>query len=196
MIRYTKQFLHRDHHGSATKLTNDSGSVIQSLAYEAGQGATSGRGSRSLTAGEQRLILSEFGNQVDTSRVTIKHKPHIFRNTRARVLGDTITFSNDSYLSDFSTGTAAERALFVHEITHIWQRHGSQTLPIVRAAIEQLRRDTYSYSLDPSRSLESYRMEQQAQIVQDFYFMRQIGISRFRGNTLADYATVVRGSIP
>jgi hypothetical protein len=39
-------------------------------------------------------------------------------------------------------------------------------------------------------------MEQQGQIVQDFYFMRQLGVSTYAGNPLADYSTVVRGSIP
>ena len=70
----------------------------------------------------------------------------------------------------------AVAAVFVHEMVHVWQSgHGSHNL--LRGLYLWIRYDhitgdydsSYNYDLDSSSSLSYFNMEQQAQIIQDYY---------------------------
>jgi hypothetical protein len=70
----------------------------------------------------------------------------------------------------------AVAAVFVHEMVHVWQSgHGSHNL--LRGIYLWIRYDhitgdydsSYNYDLDSSSSLSYFNMEQQAQIIQDYY---------------------------
>jgi hypothetical protein len=77
---------------------------------------------------------------------------------------------------DYKTASPADAAVFVHEMVHVWQAgHGSHN--ILRGVYLWLKYDhitgdyddAYNYNLDSSNSLSDFNMEQQAQIIQDYY---------------------------
>ena len=62
---------------------------------------------------------------------------------------------------DYASAEWPLRALFVHELTHIWQHQRGLCLPLRRHPF-----CTYAYTIVPGRPLEAYGIEQQAMIVQ------------------------------
>lgn len=66
------------------------------------------------------------------------------------------------YRDDFGVEGPSLQALFVHEMTHVWQaqRHGRLWLPLLRHPFCR-----YDYTLIPGRPLIRYGIEQQAEIV-------------------------------
>jgi hypothetical protein len=81
------------------------------------------------------------------------------------------------YEADFSAPTVGvgRAAVFVHEITHVWQfengmdlvAQGLATLAAANGAYER----AYPYTLERGRDLVDYGMEQQASIVEDYFAM-------------------------
>ena len=77
---------------------------------------------------------------------------------------------------DYSAASPANAAVFVHEMVHVWQSgHGSHN--ILRGIYLWIKYDhvtgdydnSYNYDLDSSTSLGYFNMEQQAQIIEDYY---------------------------
>ena len=77
---------------------------------------------------------------------------------------------------DYSRESPDDAAVFVHEMVHVWQSgHGSHNA--LRGIYLWLKYDhvwrdydnSYIYDLDSSSSLSDFNMEQQAQIIQDYY---------------------------
>ena len=77
---------------------------------------------------------------------------------------------------DYSRESPVDAAVFVHEMVHVWQSgHGSHNA--LRGLYLWIRYDhvtgdydnSYNYDLDSSSSLSYFNMEQQAQIIQDYY---------------------------
>jgi hypothetical protein len=77
---------------------------------------------------------------------------------------------------DYSAASAANASVFVHEMVHVWQSgHGSHNmlrglyLWVKYDHITGDYEDSYNYDLDSSTSLSDFNMEQQAQIIGDYY---------------------------
>src|SRR5262249_61084689 len=77
---------------------------------------------------------------------------------------------------DYSKVLPANAAVFVHEMVHVWQSgHGRHN--ILRGLylwgkydhITGDYEDSYKYDLDSSTLLSDFNMEQQAQIIEDYY---------------------------
>ena len=86
---------------------------------------------------------------------------------------------------DFADAPLSLRALFVHELTHVWQHQRGISLPLRRHPFCR-----YRYALSPGRPLERYGIEQQAMIVQH-------GWQRLlRGEPLGDYAALLPSTSP
>lgn len=62
---------------------------------------------------------------------------------------------------DFADAGGTLRALFAHELTHVWQHQRGLCLPLRRLPFAR-----YDYDLRPGWPLERYGIEQQAMIVQ------------------------------
>lgn len=75
----------------------------------------------------------------------------------------------DVYCDDFATAPMNRKALFIHEMTHVWQvqKHGRWWLIFNRLPGER-----YEYSLRPGWPLERYGVEQQAEIVKHAFMLR------------------------
>jgi hypothetical protein len=75
---------------------------------------------------------------------------------------------------DYSMAPHANAAVFVHEMVHVWQSgHGSRNL--LRGAYLYVRyrgnyEKSYKYNLDSSTKLSDLNLEQQAAIIEDYYW--------------------------
>jgi hypothetical protein len=131
-------------------------------------------GERPLTAGEEALVRSIFGNALDYREVRLKRRRwHPFQ-PRGVVMAPCghIHFhpASSRYRDDFSLADVESQGLLIHEMTHVWQtqRHGRWYLPTHRHPFCR-----YDYSLKPGWPLERYGIEQQAEIVRHAFLSRK-----------------------
>ncbi len=84
-------------------------------------------------------------------------------------------------MDDFSSADISGRSWFIHEVTHVWQYQ--QGINVYGAALDR----RYDYKpLTPGRSFQGYGLEQQGDIVQDYYLIRS-----GRGHSAEDYEAVL-----
>lgn len=94
----------------------------------------------------------------------------------------------------------------MHEMTHVWQhQHGMWVR--IRGVFSWV--STYKYVIDPNKNLSKYSMEQQAQIIADYFLLKKYGVSGlkseigrqagFQGvldnNTISLYGKILPASI-
>jgi len=74
------------------------------------------------------------------------------------------------YCDDFVQAGLQAQALFLHEMTHVWQtqRKGRWYLPLMRHPLCR-----YDYVLRPGWKLERYGLEQQAEIVRHVFLLER-----------------------
>ena len=138
---------------------------------------TTGPIPRPLTAGEKELLFPIFDNTIDYDNQSVGQN---FGNTGGEynsfTPGYVPNMSTHIWSWDYSTAVDANAAVFVHEMVHVWQAgHGSHN--ILRGLYLWMRYDhitgdydhAYDYNLDSSNSLADFNMEQQAQIIEDYY---------------------------
>ena len=123
-------------------------------------------GERALTEGEISLVSAMFGTMIDPATVRIRRRKWFPFQPRTTVMAPCghIHFHPRStvYADDFSAEAWPLQALFVHEMTHVWQAQvrGKWYLPLVRHPFCR-----YRYALVPGKPLSAYGIEQQAEIV-------------------------------
>ena len=132
---------------------------------------------RPLTQGERNLAASVFGSAIDYDPVRIcrrKWFPFQPRNVAMAPCGH-IHFHPHGQLwsDDFAADAGWRQALFIHEMTHVWQtqKAGKYYLPLMRHPFCR-----YGYALKPGQKLARYGLEQQAEIVKHAFMLRE-GIS-------------------
>ncbi len=76
----------------------------------------------------------------------------------------------ESYYEDFSTVPAYKQGLFIHEMTHVWQTQSRGDWYLLLHRHPWCR---YDYSIRPGWKLESYGIEQQAEIVRHAFLLRK-----------------------
>lgn len=128
--------------------------------------------SRSLTDAETSLARSVFGDAIDYARVRIHLKKWAFFQPRGVVMAPDghIWFhpKGGRYCSDFCDHDIGAQGLFIHEMTHVWQRQKGIYLPLARHPWCR-----YDYALKPGQRFEKYGLEQQAEIVRHAFLLRQ-----------------------
>ncbi len=129
---------------------------------------------RPLTDGERALARSVFDNALDPGPVRLhlaKWWPFQPRNVIMAPDGD-IWFhpKGSAWRDDFAEASLGLRALFVHEMTHVWQHQRGLFLPLRRHPFCRCR-----YALTPGKPLTAYGIEQQAVIVEHAYRTRTNG---------------------
>jgi len=125
-------------------------------------------GLRRLTDGERALAREVFGGGLRPERVRILSIP-LWR--RAFVAGPgLIVWPAPSARADFSAaGTLLdEQAVFVHELTHIWQAQNGVSLILgkLRAGDSEA---SYHYDLRQGPGFQAMNIEQQAMVVEDAF---------------------------
>jgi hypothetical protein len=125
--------------------------------------------SRPLTDGEKRLCHSIFSTQIDFSLPQICASYWILKHYAMSPNGN-VYFHPEDYLLDYSQASLGKQAWFIHEMTHVWQVQ--QGINVFWRALFNRR---YRYELQPDKHFLSYGVEQQAQMVQDYFIQRETG---------------------
>ena len=136
-------------------------------------------GLRLLTLGETELAKSVFGSTIQYNTVWIHKESYLPFNLQdehtAMTPNGEIYFRNE-YRDDFSQTTDNLQHLFIHEMSHVWQRAKGMNV-IARGLVSWL--VSYRYKLD-GRLLSEYPMEQQAQIIADNFTLQARDYSTWR----------------
>lgn len=134
-------------------------------------------GSRLLTDGERALVHEMFGSAIGLAEVSVRRRkwfPFQPRGTVMAPMGH-IHFhpASPAYRDDFGQGSITLQALFLHEMTHVWQaqQRGRWYLPLMRHPGCR-----YHYAIRPGWPLDRYGIEQQAEIVRHAFLARR-GVS-------------------
>ncbi|MEO7505272.1 MAG: vgr related protein [Sphingomicrobium sp.] len=124
------------------------------------------KASRALTPGEIILSRTMFGDAIDYARVGIVRRKWWPFQPKNIVMAPTgsIYFHPKSPLwsPDFSQEALDRQALFIHEMTHVWQAQtrGRYYLPLTRHPFCR-----YGYRLKDGQRFDRYGLEQQAELV-------------------------------
>ncbi|KUP92694.1 hypothetical protein [Tritonibacter horizontis] len=158
---------------------------------------------RPLTGSEAAFLGTVHGNNVQFDDILIVKggladaRP----NDGAVALGNKIHYNSNTYRENFvpddDVTFIEDLVLLAHEVTHIWQYNSGKT---PKCTVSELAREhsefgdtvyVYPTPLSASKSLTSYRCEQQAQIVGDWVLYR--ALNRPEAST---YEAVIRRSMP
>lgn len=161
------------------------------------------RGARKLTDAEKRMADSVFGTgTIDYDKVRIIKRTQFSKNdTRATAPFGFIVYPDSQYKEDFSDQklSARDKHTFIHEMTHIWQyqlKYGVAGNGLILQGQYSAGKDVYSYTLDKSRRLKDYNMEQQGDIVADYYVLFHLaGTADYIRKGLSSYATPYRDGL-
>lgn len=127
---------------------------------------------RSLTQAECALAASLFGDAIMLGTVEIRHRPWWWFQPRNVIMAPRghIHFhpKGRSYRSCFATTDLPHQALFLHEMTHVWQHQSGINLLLRRHPFCR-----YEYDFEPGRPFRHYGLEQQAEIVKHVFLMRR-----------------------
>lgn len=127
--------------------------------------------SRPLTEAERNLAASIFGKAIDYDAVKLHRRkwfPFQPVNTLMAPTGGIWFHPKGPYWQDdFGKASLKLQALFLHEMTHIWQYQSGIFLPLRRHPFCR-----YHYSLKPGWPLKRYGIEQQAEIVRHVFLLQ------------------------
>ena len=127
-----------------------------------------------MTPGERALIQAVFGTAIDCDPVLVKRRrwfPFQPVDTLMAPTGHVHFHPRSSlYVDDFAHAGLQAQALFLHEMTHIWQtqQRGRWYLPLMRHPLCR-----YDYTLRPGWRLPRYGVEQQAEIVRHVFLLER-----------------------
>lgn len=127
---------------------------------------------RLMTSGEIRMAREIFRDTINYSKVWIHRGSYLPLGLQSR--GTSMSpngemYFREFYSSDFSTAMRLNQHIFIHELSHVWQYQKGMEVKL-RGLISWA--VSYNYSLD-SWPLSTFRMEQQASIIADYYILMQ-----------------------
>jgi len=132
---------------------------------------------RPLTTGEIRLAENIFGSSIEWGKVWVHCESYLPFGLQGKYVGMTpngeMYFRKETYLKDFSISSNSNQHFFIHEMVHVWQQqHGMwvKTRGLFSWA------SSYKYTLDENKKLNDYGMEQQAQIIADYFLLKTYGV--------------------
>ena len=157
--------------------------------------------SRALTAGEILLAKKIYKTSLNYSLVKIhngKYNPMQPKNSGMTPNGE--IYVDGAYTSNYAAARPVLKAFFIHEMAHVYQYQLNIFNPIGAALGEIFKHgfnydQAYYYTLDPNKDLLDYGIEQQAQIIEDYFrvnFITTTPKGNYMQNKLAD---VVRDSL-
>jgi len=122
------------------------------------------------------MVHSVFGDAVDCAAVTIRRRKWFPLHSRKVTMAPRghLHFhpQGGTYCEDFAAAPLKRQALFIHEMTHVWQtqQRGSWYLITHRHPW-----CSYDYAINPGWTLRQYGIEQQAEIVKHAFMLREGG---------------------
>lgn len=136
-------------------------------------------GVRLLTLGEIALATSVFASTIEYSTVWIHRESYLpfdLQDEDTAMAPNGELYFRNQYQDDFSETLPYQQHLFIHEMSHVWQRARGMNV-IARGLVSWL--VSYRYKLD-GRLLSEYPMEQQAQIIADNFVVKTFGYQMWR----------------
>ena len=134
-----------------------------------------GQINRPLTDGEIAMAYQIFGDSIDYSRVRV-HKNA--RSDTNRAHKSSLYMTQATYRDDYAASrNAMARSKFIHELAHIWQSHNGKDL--VGEAVGLFFRHggdydrAYDYDLFDLNNFENLSIEQQASIIEDYFYLNE-----------------------
>lgn len=132
---------------------------------------------RLLTDGERKMCSAIFADSIDYDEVKVHNGPWLPGQGDAAVApyGE-IFFPEKSFQDDYSSKgvTLADKRWFMHEMTHVWQYQLGYSVMlrgVLVQAYDKVGGDAYSYSASRSAKFCDYGMEQQAEIIGDYFMI-------------------------
>ena len=118
------------------------------------------------------MALSIFGKDIDLENPLIFNKKYIFFQPKSIAMAPNGNMyfnpKGNLYSPDFSKESITMQALFIHEMTHVWQYQHR-----VNVRTKALVNRSYNYlPMDSSKSFSDYGLEQQGEIVSDYFLMK------------------------
>ncbi len=133
-------------------------------------------GDRGLTVGEEAMARTVFGDAVNYSIVRINH--HGYWQLMGLQDKDTAVTPNGSiymphpiYRDDYSDGDDSDRRLFMHEMVHVWQYQLGYPVKMKGLTVTSRGVEAYRYNLTPVSRLSDFNMEQQGNLLADYYMI-------------------------
>lgn len=124
---------------------------------------------RPLTDEEIAAAQIVFGNTIDYSKVQVCYGQISSLVPKGRVQ----EFNNVIYAPGSDDGL---HSVFIHEMTHVWQDQNrpikDMTLEVLSLFLESPSYDVYDYTIDTNKKLTDYNIEQQGDIVEDYFGAR------------------------
>ncbi|WMJ68803.1 PAAR domain-containing protein [Stenotrophomonas sp. 24(2023)] len=126
---------------------------------------------RSLTAGELEIARKVFGSAVDYSKVKVhNHGYWLFfgfqdKNTAVTPNGE-MYFPKGIYEEDYAALGVDKQHWFIHEMVHVWQYQLGYAIKWVRMFRPNMK---YEYAPSNEKRLCDFNMEQQGDIVADYF---------------------------
>ncbi|KQN48080.1 hypothetical protein ASE98_25330 [Pseudomonas sp. Leaf48] len=136
---------------------------------------------RSLTSGEISMARSVFKDAVNYSKVKVHHGGWWlfvwFQNTAVTPNGEMYYPASTKYYRDDFSNTTDDRdkALFMHEMTHVWQHQLGYPVKKQGLAVSSRGAEAYAYTLFDDGKFSNYNMEQQGEMISDYYMICVIG---------------------
>lgn len=131
-------------------------------------------GLRLLTSGEIALARGVFKNTISWHKVWIHHDSYLpfgLQSRNAAMAPNGEIYFRNNYRDDFSKESIALQHIFIHELAHVWQREKGMNVRI--RGLFSWAAD-YTYTLG-ERFLNEYALEQQAQIIADYFVLDKFG---------------------
>lgn len=124
---------------------------------------------RHLSEGEKALARSVFGDALFLDEIKIIAHRMVLKDYAISPNGN-VYFHKKDWCEDFSIKNISEQSWLIHELTHVWQLQ--QGIAVIRKALFDRR---YDYILKAGKLFSQYGVEQQAQMVQDYFVQAKQG---------------------
>jgi Rhs element Vgr protein len=156
--------------------TSDDGSGVSVVTIALAKGKK-----RKFTIGEIEMARKIFGDSIRYKDVRIHHGDWwLFtgtQNTAVTPNGDIyLPARTELYKDDFSVNKNREYiSLFMHEMTHVWQHQMGYSVKWHGMTVSSKGIEAYRYELSSDLKLADFNMEQQGEIISDYFCICILG---------------------
>ena len=130
---------------------------------------------RPLTLGEIALARKVYKFSINFAKVKIHDRKLVgFQPGHSGMTPSSHIFVNGLYRDDYAGGHADLQSFLIHELAHVYQYQLRILNPVLSAIGHSIKHGfhyvrAYYYTLESDKDLMDYAMEQQAQILEDYF---------------------------
>ncbi len=130
---------------------------------------------RPLTVGEIALARKVYKFSINFAEVKIHDRKLVaFQPWYSGMTPTSKIFVNGLYREDYAVGRADSKSFLIHELAHVYQYQLKILNPVLSAIAQSIKHRfdynrAYYYRLEGDKDLMDYAMEQQAQILEDYF---------------------------